>query len=332
MLAILDILIAVAKVLGLLAFLQRTGLARKLNLVRRGPMETNLSFVGTRTSGKTTCAGLLYMTAVDMSLHGALKVRTRQQNMDILRITAGLQAGTFPPPNPQGQYFKADITLEFGRWPWSKRRVGLAFVDVAGEELAPVMKGFSGGGPFAAGPSADVGDVNRYLLNAAGFILITDLAKVMGKEPEAQGIGYTDAALAQYVSALFDHKSKNPQAPAFRGIAMVLTKYDQVQVELANANVALVDKRSFLAFMERRMSLTYAALKGNTDLDKVQYFYSSVDLSRAPRPATSGAAAGPLDASPTGLQIVVDPATGRPQYSKEQYERLLRWIERTFAK
>ena len=151
-------------------------------------METTLSFVGTRSSGKTTCAGLLYMTAVDQALRNSLKVRVRQKSMDILRITSGLHNGEFPPPNPMGSIFKADIALEFGHWPWSKHRVNIAFVDVAGEEVGAVMRGYAGDTPgvttpISSGQEAEMGDVNRNVLNSAGFILIADLPRSWVKSP-----------------------------------------------------------------------------------------------------------------------------------------------------
>ncbi len=271
-------------------------------------MESNLAFVGTRASGKTSCAGLLYLAAQDRALRKPLKVRTFERSLDIRGISHLMASGDYPPATPVDENFNATVELEFGRW--FKRRVSVSFVDMAGETMRSLMDRFERQ-DFGVDGYVDLNDINRYILSASGHILVADLPRLMGLEDDG-GLP-TDTALARFIDAVARYRGQVRRAPKFRGVGLVLTKYDMVRDVLAMEGLAFRSRFAFMRFIRRFMNQTYVSLDTHVGFDNVSIFYSGVETHRD-----------------TG-KIYID-AARRPVYSRDQYDRLLDWLSKKFHK
>ena len=188
-----------------------------------------LSLIGTRASGKSTCIGLLNLTAMDM-----VRDRQRAGRTDSLRLTnarinelnstirdvvGNLNHGVFPEPTPSNQTFTSSLVLEFEpsgvlgrvlgnqavaqfkqfkRFMPAPRIAELTITDVAGETVGDLMTNFERG-EYDLPDSHVIEEVSRYILRSNAFVLIVDTEDLYrsatNRGPEGSH-SYQDVALA----------------------------------------------------------------------------------------------------------------------------------------
>lgn len=275
------------------------------------------SLIGSRASGKTTVAGLLALSAQELSSRRRdQKTVIKEATFNVRGVVASLLACNYPPATETAESFAAELRLRFRRkyWPFPTT-VSISLTDVAGETLREVMDRFdSQRFDLDDATLARARDVNRHILNASSFMLVVDLERLLDEDEMTR----QDEQIARFTDTLLKYKDTRKRSPQVKAIALILTKHDRVEDLLGvRDNITLQEEEGRRAFLEKYMLQTHSAL-GNLPKGTVEMFYSRCEPE--------------LDASgqPTG-KIMKDAETNRPVYSADEYERLIDWIQRRLA-
>ena len=307
---------------------------RKNQKENRRPQEekrpTRMALIGTRASGKSTCIGLLNLTAMDMAFEyedgHAAELQVTSVVIDELVSTVrdvmdNLREGRFPPPTPSGQGFHSTLTLSFQRQrklrPSKKFSAELALTDVAGETMDELMSSLESGS-FALTGVHDIDEINKFILGANAFALIVDVENVIASaHSEEEQLGpKQDVALARFVDSLNRWKQQNQSSPKVKSVALIGTKYDQVKSRLSSSEYGNLDN-NLRGFMRNYLPQTWISLSSLLRDQKIaeqqlRVFYSGVDISL-----------GDYDDEPRINRV---PGKMRPSYSDDQYRELVHWI------
>ena len=307
---------------------------------------TRLALVGSRASGKSTCIGLLNLTAMDLTddpyssaeqrgvLDAATGMRLIRSSIDemsssVRSIMSDLQDMRFPPPTPPDQAFQSKLTLEFE---WKRligarrRTVELTITDSAGETLSQLMDNADSGNFSLRLDMRQIDEINKFVLSSSAFVILVDMEAVLGKgEGGASGDTTTDAKLARFVDYLHRWKENDPTSPQIKSVALLGTKYDTVRGEIldnpgfGNKDLYghLGDPRNAAIFLFNHLPQTNQNLKQlfhtNDIMDHLRVFHSSVDLEP-----------GQTEYEEQRIQQVEN--RKRPSYSQEQYKQLIKWM------
>ena len=302
------------------------------------PQPTRLSIVGTRAAGKSTCIGLLNLTAMDMgnkSTKGAVSrglhlqnVQIRELNSMIREVVGNLNHGIFPQPTPTNNTFNSSLVLEFGR-----RRMGfgpsvssvaeLNITDVAGETMTALMSNFEQG-DFQLQDSEEINEINKFILSASAFVVIVDTEELVNAAMPTSGgnnqpsNSQQDVELARFVDSLIRYKENNRRSPGIHSVALMGTKYDRVRNTLGGRSFndygdLNSDQLGKDKFMDNFLPQTWLALDNLVeDKSRLRIFYSEIEMAR----------------NVDGEEPRIEREEGRlrPKYSIEEYERLISWI------
>ena len=301
------------------------------------PEATRLSIVGTRAAGKSTCIGLLNLTAIDLKNDNDKDTTAQglylkdsliiELNSTIREVVGNLNRGIFPPPTASNNTFNSCLVLEFER----RRRIGRAnsyraelnITDVAGETIAALMSNFARG-DFHTEDTDEVEEINKFILRANSFVLIVDTEELVNAAlpnsarndmPDSDGL--QDVELSRFVDSLLRYKRNNPHSPPIRSVALIGTKYDRVRTRLSGMLNEYGDLENDQAsknrFMSNFLPQTWQGLSNLVD-DKrnLEIFYSSVVMARN------------IDDEEPRIARVEGRL--RPDYSFDEYKRLINWI------
>ncbi len=307
---------------------------------------TRLALVGSRASGKSTCIGLLNLTAMDLTddpyasaeqrglLDAASGMRLVRSSIDemsssVRSIMSDLQDMRFPPPTPPDQAYQSKLTLEFE---WKRligarrRTVELTITDSAGETLSQLMDNADSGNFSLRLDMRQIDEINKFVLSSSAFVILVDMESVLGKgDGGTSGDTAADAKLARFVDYLHRWKENDPTSPQIKSVALLGTKYDTVRGEIldspgfGNKDMYghLGDPRSAAIFLFNHLPQTNQNLKQlfhtNDIMDHLQVFHSSVDLMP-----------GQSEFEEQRIQQVEN--RRRPAYSSEQYKQLIKWM------
>ncbi len=295
------------------------------------PEATRLSIVGTRAAGKSTCVGLLNLTALDLKNEPAQYEASQglylkdslimELNSTIREVVSNLNRGIFPQPTPGNNTFNSCLLLEFEQ----RRRIGRAIAyraelnitDVAGETIAALMSNFARG-DFHTEDSDEMDEINKFILQANSFLLIVDTEELVnGAMPDSTGDSSQDVELSRFVDSLLQYKRNNPQSPPIRSVALIGTKYDRVRTRLSdllNEYGDLENRRgSKNRFMSNFLPQTWQALSNLVgDRKQLEIFHSSVVMAKS------------IDGEEPRIAQVAGKL--RPDYSFGEYKRLINWI------
>lgn len=284
--------------------------AEKLVPPKSRDSEKNVCLIGIKGAGKSTCAGLILLTALDIASDPSSKATllVEEKTLPIRTTADALRKGHFPPPTPIGASLEAFLSLRF-RQRVRTIAVNIGLTDVAGETLKEVMD-YVAAGRFEMPDEARIQDVNRYILNASSFLLVVDLQRlILHREGDSQ-----DAQFARFIDLLMRWKKFNKRSPRTKCIGLVFTKYDTVKNTLeVHEHISLDSESSRLAFLNKFMLQTALILKSKVAEHTVGTFYSGVGLETDEDDMVTG-------------RLRVVPGTRRPVYSVKEYVRLIAWL------
>ena len=301
---------------------------------------TRLAMVGTRASGKSTCIGLLNLTAIDMNLQaeegqdqsGSCFVRaTIQEGASQVRdVVDDLRQLRFPPPTPTSANFRSHLELVFERrsrlggrlFSPTQHSVELTLTDVAGETMTELMEAIDAGETEFAN-FHDFDEINKYILSASSFIMIVDVASLIkGSLPQYQEEQEVrqqqDASMARFVDKLRTWKQQNRTSPRIEKVALIGTKYDEARplIGLNFGQFGNLEGES-VRFLMNYLPQTWQALSSifpDKTSEHLAVFYSEVTIDQK----------GTEDSGE--IRIHRAESRMRPQYSVVEYERLINWF------
>jgi hypothetical protein len=296
--------------------------------------------VGTRASGKSTCIGLLNMTAIDMEfnaeeqevLGGACFARAAigEGQSQVRSVMNDLYNLRFPPPTPTGGNFRSHLELIFERrnrlagklFQPTQHSIELTLTDVAGETMTELMEAIDAGQTEFTNLH-DFDEINKYILSANSFIMIVDAASLIrGSMPRYQDVAEDsqeqDASMARFVDKLRTWKQQNRTSAKIEKVALIGTKYDEARL-LVGQNFSEFGNLEGESdtFLRNYLPQTWQALRSifpDMTSDHLEVFYSEVSIDRK---STEDYGETRIHRAESGR---------RPQYSVEEYKRLINWF------
>ena len=301
---------------------------------------TRLAMVGTRASGKSTCIGLLNMTAIDMEFRaeeeqdqvGTRFVRAAigEGRSQVRSVMTDLYNLRFPPPTPTGGNYRSHLELIFERRSGLAGRllgpeqhsVELTLTDVAGETMTELMEAIDEGQTEFSNMH-DFDEINKYILSASSFIMLVDVASLIRGSTQTPDVmteddPEQDAKMARFVEKLRDWKQINRTSPRVDKVALIGTKYDEARSLLGLNFGQSGDLEGEVAeFLRQYLPMTWQALRSifpDRTSDHLEVFYSEVAIDKR-------------TTEDYGELRIQRAAMGRrPEYSVEEYERLINWF------
>ena len=302
---------------------------------------TRLAMVGTRASGKSTCIGLLNITAMDMDFDAAeqndqvgtylTRIDIGEGQSQVRSVMNDLLNLRFPPPTPTSANFRSHLELVFERrgrlggrlFSPALHSVELTLTDVAGETMSELLEAIDAGETEFTN-FHDFDEINKYILSASSFIMIVDIASLIrGSLPqyqEDQEVNQEqDASMARFVDKLRTWKQQNRTSPRIEKVALIGTKYDEARplIGLNFGQFGSLEGES-VRFLMNYLPQTWQALRSifpdNTG-DHLEVFFSEVAIDQK---STDDYGEVRIHRADTGMR--------RPQYSVDEYKRLINWF------
>ena len=284
--------------------------SEQLALSRSRPDENNVCLIGIEGAGKSTCAGLILLTAMDIANTPSNKATLliEEKTLPIRTIADTLRKGYFPPSTPLGESFEAFVNIKF------KQRVrtlavNIGVTDSAGETLREVMD-YIAAGRFELPELDRIQEANRFVLDATSFLLVVDLQRlILHQKTDSQ-----DAEFARFIDLMLRWKKFDKQSPRTKCIGLVFTKYDTVIDMLASGeNISLDNDSGRQDFINKFMPQVSLILRSKVNERLLNTFYSSVGLETSE------------DGRSTG-RIRLIPGKRWPVYSAKEYARMISWL------
>ena len=168
----------------------------------------------------------------------------------------------------------------------------------------------------------DFDEINKYILSASSFIMIVDVASLIkGAMPDSDAdleeSPEQDASMARFVDKLRTWKQMNRTSPKINKVALIGTKYDEAR-SLAGMHYEYGNlEAEYTTFMMNYLPQTWQALRSifpERTSEHLEVFYSAVEIDKR-RTEDQG-------------ELIIQRAEGerRPEYSSEEYERLINWF------
>jgi hypothetical protein len=300
--------------------------------------EPRVSIIGTMQSGKTTMIGLLDLACSDRhdrdpKFIGFPEEKGNSNAMDIADMLCG---GTFPPRTPIDQVYEADFIFEqrSGRFiNFGTRRLRSPVVDGAGENYAKMIESHRAG-LYKGDPAKkyDIWNLYQYILQSVGFLMVVDAMEIRGLGANTTELN-ADTNIARLLQTIVEYKEAT-KSPPIIGIALVITKFDQVMVDLKAEGIHLnhPDKRvradSTKRFLSKYMRNTNRLLDYyvvNGVVKQLIIIPSWVDI------VYDDATGQPVIGDDGKFTVRVDPNTQRPKFSLHTYDELINWMLSTFT-
>ena len=295
---------------------------------------TRLAMVGTRASGKSTCIGLLNMTAIDMEFvaeeeqdqSGTRFIRAEigEGQSQVRSVMNDLYNLRFPPPTPTGGNYRSHLELIFERrngltgrlFRPAQHSVELTLTDVAGETMTQLMEAIEAGQTEFSNMH-DFDEINKYILSASSFIMIVDVASLIKESDAVDDSQEQDASMARFVDKLRTWKQMNRTSPKINKVALIGTKYDEGRSLLGLGAEYGNLEAEYTTFMMNYLPQTWQALRSifpERTTEHLEVFYSAVEIDKR-------------NTEDYGeLRIQRAEGERRPEYSVEEYERLINWF------
>lgn len=252
--------------------------------IKNYDMKTRFAMLGTTGAGKSTVTGLMLVTAHTRSNDIPDFYCQTVEHKSGIRINASnMRRGIFPPKTIPTGNSTYESGLKIRRKTWhGEKFVHIPIVDVAGEDLQYLLN------DFEMGYIPDTINYNRlknlldYIKDSQGFILILPAPRVFTGtnrvEAEPEDLAEDpDVNLSRLLEKIISHKEKHGGNP-IKGVAVVITKYDQFQEYATKHNMNLYSPGGIDKFMKTHFPDTNMQLKYLQEKGLVRFFPSHVDL------------------------------------------------------
>jgi hypothetical protein len=284
-------------------------------------------FVGTRGSAKTTALGCLSLTCDLKSLSDKNFVAFIDEKTSggIRQVPSDLCQGKFPPATIAGNIYEADMVMSW-QGVFGKKTVILPFAETAGEDMEKLI------GPYhkdlyrRQATFQEAKGLTDYICNSHGYVLVAPVSRALmfdgkgiEKEPDSL-LPDPDVNLARILASIYRYKRES-RSPKIEGIAVLLTKYDMIDVFVKARGMDFYHEDGMRRFLHTYFRQTSSLLK-YYGLEKVRFFPVHVQVERIEKKDGSVQFTN---------NILTDPHRNLPLYSEQSYLNLIDWIKETFA-
>lgn len=286
----------------------------------------NLSFIGTVQSGKTTAVTLLHLKSLQMQLDHKINYRpvVSQDGVDLFKLGEDLRNGRpVSPTDPRDGFRRAQMEFSFPSLMRDKR-LQVSTVDASGELMGKLLRALPDVGYDLAdmedklatwGLSKEEADIIwDNILNCEAFVCVVDGVESARDTSGVSDI-YQDTGLAHFISNLKKFKDHNRNSPRLKGLGILVTKTDEVNMPLLPRDP---DPSQIDAFMRVNMFQSYGSITQLCQASKVQptFFYHHL------RPSETDSGNG----NGKGPRFRVDKSTRMVEYPEDQYEGMIDWF------
>lgn len=289
--------------------------------------EKHVTMVGTRGSSKTTCLGLLSLACDIKSLQDKnFSAFIDEKTSGILQVPSDLCQGRFPAATPPGWLYEADMIMTW-KTSFGKKTVVLPFCETAGEDMEKLI------GPhtqsiYQREPNyREAKALTDYICNSSGYIIAVPVSrarmfngKAIEEEPESL-LPDPDVNIRRILAAIYRYKRLS-KSPDIEGIAVLLTKYDMIDVHVKSRGMNLYDHDGAQRFLHTYFRQTSSLLK-HYGLEKVKFFPMHVQVEKIQKKD------GTIEFT---NNILTDSSRNLPLFSEQSCFDLIEWIRETFAK
>lgn len=286
----------------------------------------HVTVVGTRGSSKTTALGCLSLTCDLKSLNdNNFSAFIDEKTSGILQVPSDLCQGKFPDATPPGWLYEADMIMSW-KTPFGKKTVVLPFCETAGEDMEKLI------GPhtqsvYQRQPNyREAKQLTDYICQSNGFILAVPVSRArmfdgnaIEEEPDSL-LKDPDVNIRRILAAIYRYKRMS-KTKDIEGIAVLLTKYDMIDVHCKSRGMNLYDHDGATRFLHTYFRQTSSLLK-HYGLEKVKFIPVHVQVQKNEKRD------GTVEFT---NQILTDPVRNLPLYSEQSYLELIDWIKDTFA-
>lgn len=294
--------------------------------------EKRVVFIGTAGSSKTTSLGCIALECDILSAKDPnFKHMIEEKSSGIRNVPSELCQGRFPEQTPAGLIYEADLVMKresnFGT-----KTVTLPFCETAGEDIEKLM------GPFQESAYRQTMDwtsaetLARYVCNSNGYVLLCPVSRahipgVPQMDEERIKQKDPDTNIARILQAIYKYKRTTKSVP-IEGIAVLLSKYDQIQLWCEAKGMDLYKPEGARNFLNTYFRQTSGVLKFY-GLEKVKFFPVHVQVEKKRNADGSIEFVKWPDGS--GYKIAVDYERNLPVFSEYSYHALIDWIMDTFG-
>jgi len=284
--------------------------------------------IGTRGSSKTTSLGCLSLTCDLKTLSDKnFTAYIDEQTSGILQVPSDLCQGKFPIATPPGFYYEADMVMTW-KTMFGKKTVVLPFCETAGEDMEKLIGPYSKNIYHQSPNYHEAKALTNYICDSNGFILAVPVSRALmfaGKGLESDETDTLlvdpDVNIRRILASVIRFKRES-RSPKIEGIAVLLTKYDMIDVYAKARGMHLYDERGVTEFLHTYFRQTSALLK-SAWLEKVKFFPVHVQVEKIDK------GSGKVEFT---NKILTDSQRNLPIYSEQSYLDLIDWIRETFAK
>lgn len=305
--------------------------------------KTRFSLIGTVGAGKSTIAAGIALTTQTLSSQQLdFFCRILERNSNIYGDVSNLRDGWFPEKTLAYNQYATEAGLLLGK---QKRFGGYRFLqlpvcDVAGEDLQMDIRQYREQEGTIGNPSySAAANLIRYVKESEGFIIATDASRAIigrkGRQHATEKSSHLhrdpDVNLVRIVNEIFNYKDQVHRD--IKGIAIVITKWDEVALDLENRGIDILnpDQTELNRFMDvcyPSVSQAVKAYQRTHDGLNIRYFPTFFEIERSedgqPKLREDGSKIVKSKGGHSWEEI------RKPSYSEKQYAGLIDWLL-TFA-
>lgn len=301
----------------------------------------NITFIGTRGSSKTTSLGCIDLVCeIESARNPKFIYRIDERTSGgISQISADLCRGIFPRSTVSGNIYQADIYLSWKNGVFGgDKNVVIPVAETAGEDIENLMGIYRGDKLYKVTPMpVEADNLIRKIAASQGLILTIAVPRAGERFPqkldaEPDSIHATpDLNAMRILNAILQYKQSTRGAKPVEGIAVLLTKYDMVAQWLERMDMDLYDPVEAQKYLTTYFRKTIALLK-NFGLDKVEFFPVHVMVEKTiNKDGTVIFHKWNGEEGKHGDKIMINWERNLPEFSENQYARLLEWIHTRIA-
>lgn len=252
--------------------------------------------IGTVGSGKSTVVGGIVMTAETLVADlENFYCQVLENTSDIHQDVSDLRDGHFPRKTaPFGAFAtEAGLLMEWERKALGvkigTKRLQVPICDVAGEDLAQMIKQVRAVGPLGNIQKQAVRNLIAYVRDSDGFIITVKATRAKGLFPEGRQLETEqdkklsrdpDVNLVRILEDLMNYKATHRSRP-IKGIAVIITAWDMLKTEAERIGFdilnPIVGQSDLQNFVKGCFPAVFAAIK-SLRIPNVAYFPSFFEV------------------------------------------------------
>ena len=299
--------------------------------------KTRFGLLGTVGAGKSVIATLIAMTTQTLSSKEKdFFCRILERNSNIYGDISNMRDGWFPEKTTAHDRYSAEAGLLLAKKGiFGYKKLQMPICDVAGEDIQLMIPQYVKATEKTAAQFSASAKLIRYVRDCEGFILATDASRAIiergGKQLKTEDDKDLhrdpDVNLVRILNEVFNYKDQVRKD--IRGIAIVITKWDEVRDRLTPEGIDLLNptQSDLDRFMDACFPSVRQAIKAHQLTHQklnIRYFTSYVEIEREQDGTPKRRQDGSEIIKPKQSTLWQD--MRKPSYNELGYAELIDWV------